>query len=84
MAAADRLLARMKRTAGGWSPDDLNRLYTGFGFIVKQGARHTKYRHPDHPEISAVVPRHGELPKAYVRTAVKSIDRLAKLETGNE
>ena len=78
MERADKLLARLRRTAFGWGQDDLRRLYRAYGFEVREGARHLVVRHPDHHDLVTTVARHNELPPAYARTAVDLIDELLR------
>ena len=72
----DRLLARMEASKAGWGPRHLATLYTSFGFKKREGARHTLYSHPDHPELRATVARSGPLAIGYITTAIRLIRRL--------
>jgi len=74
------LLTRMRRTAAGWTFTDLDRLYAGFGFVRRDGGAHTVYRHPDHPSLRAVVPRHRGSKSWVVRDAVQLVDELLRCE----
>lgn len=77
------LLARMVRTKAGWGPADLERLYTSFGFDMREGAKHTVYSHAADPfNLRATVARHRELPTGYAQTAVSLIRQLKQLEAG--
>jgi hypothetical protein len=79
MSAAEKLLARMRRSPAGWGQDDLDRLYKGFGFEVS-GAGHNVYIHPKYPTLRATVARHNQLATGYATHAVKTIDRLKELQ----
>lgn len=78
--SAKDLRVRMLDSANGWGQDDLRKLYTGFGFALRQGAKHTVYQHPAHAHLGATVPRHGTLLPVYARTALKLIQQLEDLE----
>ncbi len=84
MSAADDLLTRMRRRQAGWSPDDFETLFIGFGFEKHEGGNHTRYRHPRFPQLSATVARHRELSRAYARDALKLIDELKRLQAEEE
>ena|SRR5690349_16770992 len=78
---AVKLLERMKASRSGWKRDQIDRLYEGFGFIIKSGnGPHDKVYHPDHPDLFAFVPRHTKVGEAYVENAIKLITRLQKRE----
>lgn len=80
MAAHEKLLKRMRRSLADWGQDDLRRLYTGYGFAVREGGNHTFYTHPKYPQLTASVARHNSLAKGYVSTAIENIDSLLELE----
>lgn len=77
---AEKLLARMRGSKAGWTADDLDRLYKGYGVHSKQGGKYTLYIHPRFPELRATVTRHRSLPIGYVQTAIRQIERLIELE----
>lgn len=62
--------------------NDIENLYTRFGFEKYEGSKHTMFIHPDFPELRATVARHRSLPIGYVRFAIRLIDRLKKLQAG--
>lgn len=70
----------MRRSSGGWKPDDLERLYLGFGFEYREGSNHRIYYHPKHGRLRTTVCRHGELASGYVREALSLLDQLDSLE----
>jgi hypothetical protein len=70
----DRLLARMRASKAGWGWNDLNSLYTSFGFASREGGKHTVYVHEEHRDLRATVARHRSLPVGYIQTAIKLID----------
>jgi len=78
--AATKLLERMRRSKTGWKRNDLEKLYLGFGFIIKPGGSHDLVSHPDFPEIVTAVPRHVKVHEYIVTQALKNIDRLIKLQ----
>lgn len=77
---AYKLLGRMRASKTGWKRNDLDRLYEGFGLIIKHGGGHDKVYHPDYPQIFAFLPRHTKLARGYVEEAVKNIDKLISLK----
>jgi hypothetical protein len=79
MNSAEKQLEDMRATKSGWKHDDFKTLYTGFGFVEKQGAKHTRYTHAKY-RLVAIVARHTSLPPGYAKTAVKLIDELKRLE----
>lgn len=54
------LLEAMRRTRGGWSEGDFDRLYRSFGFreITRRRAPHRVYVHPEYPQLHATIGRH--------------------------
>lgn len=81
---ADKLLQRMRDSASGWRPQEVDRLLTGFGFRCKQGKKHSIYEHEEHSDLSMSVPRHRSLRDWVVEDAVDLIDRLERRKGANE
>jgi predicted RNA binding protein YcfA (HicA-like mRNA interferase family) len=81
-SSAEKLLKKARRSKAGWMPDDLLRLYKGFGFIIRPaGGSHKNVSHPKFRHLRAIVPVHPkELSKKYVSDAVKNIDTALNLE----
>ena len=77
--AAGKLRARMARTKAGWTADDLDRLYLGYGFRVREGGKHRVYSHPRFPELRATVSRASPLAVGYIETALELLNRLDAL-----
>lgn len=80
MPPVDDLLERMRRSKGGWSADDLERLYVGLGFEFREGAKHRIYIHPRFPELRATVTRSRSLAKGYIDHALRMAKALEELE----
>jgi len=80
--ANEKLRNRMLASKSGWGWKDLDRLYASYGFVRREGGKHSVYWHPDHPGLAATVARHRSLPAGYVRTALKLIGRLEQLSQG--
>lgn len=78
--AANRILAKMRRTSSGWKASDMMTLYTGFGFRVIEGSKHTRYLHAGTGQSLTVTRASGEISKAYAEDAVKAIDRVLQVE----
>jgi hypothetical protein len=70
----------MRASKYGWSFDDLDRLYRGFGFAYREGGRHRVYYHPIHKGLMATVARHDKLAVGYIQTAIRLIDTLLELD----
>jgi len=83
MSKAEKIFEKMKNSKHGWTPDDLHKVYTGFGFKFREGGNHTIYYHPDHPELMATVARHSNIVVGYIQTAIKLIVKLQELKGGN-
>jgi hypothetical protein len=83
---AQKLLERMKQSKAGWKRQDLDKLYTGFGFVISHGGNHDIVKHPDFPHLRATLPRHTYLARGYIEFAIKLVDMLLKMqkETENE
>lgn len=81
--SAEKLLARMRASKTGWGPSDLHRLYMGFNFRCREGARHSIYIHTRYTDIRDTVSRHGELPVGYVQAALKNVDEVLRREADN-
>ncbi len=79
MTAADKLRAWMIRTKSGWTVYDLDRLYRGFGFQIREGGKHRIDSHPRYPELRTTVARASPLAVGYVETALDLLDRLDAL-----
>lgn len=78
------LLARMVRTKAGWGWDDLDQLYTSFGFDKREGGKHTVYTHRASPfELRATVTRQRSVAVGYIQTAIKLVRRLKELQQGD-
>lgn len=79
MRTAAKLRARMARSPGGWGSNDLDRLFRGFGFVMREGGKHRLYSHPTYPMLRATVPRGSPLATGHVESALKLLDRLDDL-----
>ena len=78
-ARGGNLLARARRAPAGFSVADLRQLYVMFGFEIRPG-NHPIAKHPTFPYLRATLPNHRSFAKEYVRTAVKLIDEVLRLE----
>jgi hypothetical protein len=74
----------MRETKADWGCENLDKLYRGFGFEVRQGKKHLVYKHPEYKYLRATVARHDPLPVGYIETAIELIDRLKELESEDE
>ena len=84
MTDIEHLLTIMRRTKNGWSCDDLDKLYIGLGFIMREGGKHRIYIHPKYPELMATVTRTRSLAKGYISHALHLADSLREKEARNE
>ncbi len=83
-SSAYKLLERAKKTQSGWKRQELDRLYTGFGFIIRHGRSHDIVYHPDYPNLRETLPRHKNVKPVYVRQAVKLINTLLNQQGYNK
>jgi len=81
---AEVLLENMRRSTTNWKRRDLDNLYLGFGFSIKNGAKHDVAKHKVYPQLRATLPRHSYLAKGYITFAVKLIEQLQELERQGE
>lgn len=76
--AAVALREQMKLTKSGWGQDDLDTLYRGYGFTLRQ-SKHRVYSHPLFPQLYDSVSRQNDLPPGYASSALKLIAELERL-----
>ena len=76
----ERLLERMRRSKAGWTFTDLEKLYLGLGFTMREGGKHRLYIHPKFPELRATVTRSRSLAKGYIEHALHLAKRLKEME----
>lgn len=79
-----KLLEQMARSKTGWKAEDLETLYTGFGFEKREGGKHVVYSHPEFPQLRATVTRARNLPQGYIQEALRLISELKKLQEQQE
>lgn len=77
--SAEKLRANMANNKTGWGQSDLDALYVGFGFVLREGGKHRMYYHPFFPQLTDAVSRQNDLPLGYVQSALKLIDKLEGL-----
>ena len=80
MASIDDILQKMRASKAGWRPGDLERVYLGLGFGMREGSKHRLYIHPKYPELRATVTRSRTLAVGYITEALRLADRLRELE----
>jgi len=80
MSKIDRLLNRMRRSKAGWTFADLEHLYVGLGFEIREGKKHRLYIHPKFPQLRATVTRSRTLAKGYIEYALDLAKKLSELE----
>ena len=76
---AVKLRADMENNKTGWGQDDLDTLYTGYDFTLRQGGKHRMYYHPYFPQLHETVSRQNSLPPGYAQSAMKLIRDLERL-----
>lgn len=76
---AEKLRADMENNKSGWGQSDLDALYTGYGFVLRQGNKHRFYSHPYFPQLHDSVSRQNDLPPGYAASALKNIAELERL-----
>jgi len=74
----------MRRSKAGWTFNDLEKLYLGLGFEMREGGSHRLYIHPKFPKLRATVTRSRSLAKGYIDHAVKLADELERREREHE
>lgn len=80
-AKKSNLLQRGKYSPTGWKRRELDKLYKGFGFIIKHGRKHDIAIHPEYPQLRGTLTRSsGELHRDYISHAVKMIEKLLEIE----
>lgn len=77
--SAQKLREDMENNKSGWGQSDLDDLYTGFGFELRQGGKHRMYTHPFFPQLHQSVSRQNDLPPGYAQSALKLIAELERL-----
>lgn len=81
MPRADDLLRRAITTRWGWRLQELERLYSQYGFVREEGTKHIKFFHPKYPQKwTTVTKSSGDLPPGYVTEAVRLIKAVQELE----
>lgn len=78
-STARTLREQMKATKSGWGQNDFDTLYTGYGFVLRQGGKHRFYYHPTFPQLHETVSRQNDLPPGYAQSALKLISQLEEL-----
>ena len=79
-----KLRRKLARTTQGCRERELHRLYTSYGFVKKEGGRHTIFTHPSYPHLQGAVARHRYLHRSYVTHALKLLDMLDTLKGEKE
>ncbi len=82
--SAEKLFEKAKITQNGWKRQEIDRLYLGFGFIIRSGRNHDIVSHPDYPYLRETLPRHVKIKPIYVRQAVKLISTLLNQQENNQ
>ena len=83
MLGVERLLDRMRRSKAGWTFADLECLYVGLGFEIREWGKHRLYVHSKFPQLRATVTRSRSLAKDYIEHALDLAERLSKMEAEN-
>jgi len=78
-ATAIKLREDMKNNKSGWGQSDLDTLYRGYGFELREGGKHRMYAHPAFPQLHESVSRQNDLPPGYAQSALKLITELERL-----
>lgn len=73
-SSPEKLFEKEKTTQNGWSRQEIDRLYIGFGFIIRHGRSHDIVSHPNNPNLRETLPRHRDVKPVYVRRAIKLIN----------
>lgn len=76
----DKLLEKARRLKN-CSRDDLIKLYIEFGFEIRHGAKHDIAVHGVFKNLRTTIARHKSIGSGYLRTALKLIEDLERLES---
>lgn len=76
---AVKMRADMENNKSGWGQDDLDTIYTGYDFTLRQGGKHRMYTHPFFSQLHQSVSRQNDLPPGYAQSALKLIAELERL-----
>lgn len=80
VSSGRKLLDQARNCTAQWQKQKLERLYTSFGFVIKNGSKHDIVKHPDFPQLRSTLPRHNVVNRVYVAQAVSLIEKLFSLE----
>lgn len=80
MGSVERILERMARSKSGWRFNDIEKVYGGLGFEIREGGKHRIYIHPKYPELRATVTRSRSVAVGYVDHLLSLASRLRELE----
>jgi hypothetical protein len=78
-ATAMKLREDMKNNKSGWGQSDLDTLYRGYGFVLREGGKHRMYTHTAFPQLHESVSRQNDLPPGYAQSALKLLTELERL-----
>ena len=70
-----KLLAKTKASRNDWSPEHYHRLLTGFGFLPREGSKHTVYVDPSDSDNFVIVPRHARIRGYIAAEAIEAIEK---------
>ena len=73
---AEKLLQRMRSSAVGWTRDDLETLYRGYGFEIRRGSKHDMAVHSKYRDLRTTLPNHKDFAQSYVRCAVQLVTEV--------
>jgi hypothetical protein len=80
----DELLEAMRQSQDNWTRHDLENLYLDFGFEIRKGAKHDMAIHNKYKQLRNTLPNHKSFAKGYITSAIKSIDLLQKITSGDK
>ena len=74
----------MRGSAVGWTRNDLEALYKGFGFAIRTGGSHDIATHCKYPDLRGTLPNHKDFAQAYIRDAVKLVTEALERDKKDE
>lgn len=85
-SSAAKLLAKLRDTKVGWTPDELSQVLEGHGFTRKRQARHgVLYEHPAVPADSTVIiPRHTPCKTWVAVKVLKAVDLVLQRQSSTQ
>jgi len=76
---AFKILSGLRRSSNNCTRHDLEVIYLGNGFRIRQGEKHDMAIHTKFKQLRTTLPNHNPFAKGYVTQAIKLIDEAIRL-----